>query len=69
MSDHGGKADLFRSELTGEWYLRLKGANGETLATTEGHKNRVDVTDVWYTYFSWFRLYEDGEPVGEVEQI
>ena len=58
-----GTASIFQGE-NGEWYLRLRGMNGEILATTEGHKNRIDVLDVWNRYFYSFR-HEQREEGGE----
>jgi len=32
---HGGKAHIFKSELSGEWYLRLLAPNGEIIMASE----------------------------------
>lgn len=57
--NHGGKAHIFKSDLTGEWYLRLIAANGEIIAATEGHRNHKDVLDLCMKYFPLFELVED----------
>ncbi len=64
IEPHGGKAHIFRSELSGEWYLRLLAANGEIIAATEGHKNLLDIRKLWIKYFPDFSLADEtGEPV------
>lgn len=34
-----------------QWYFTIVADNGEPLATSEAHKNRVDVLDVVARYF------------------
>ncbi len=64
IEPHGGKAHIFRSELSGEWYLRLLAPNGEIIAATEGHKNLLDIRKLWRKYFPDFSLADEtGEPV------
>ena len=61
---HGGKAHIFRSDLTGEWYLRLLAPNGEIIMASEGHKNLLDIRKLWNKYFPEFELADEtGEPV------
>jgi uncharacterized protein YegP (UPF0339 family) len=48
---HGGKYSVWRSVVNNEWYFTLYGANGETIAHSEGHKNEADVSDVVIRYF------------------
>ena len=52
MTPYQGTVEVFKSELSGEWYFRLIGRNGEKLAASEGHKNRIDVLDVVNRYFT-----------------
>ena len=35
----------------GQWYFTLVADNGEPLATSEGHKNHADVSQVLNRYF------------------
>ena len=61
---HGGKAHIFKSELSGEWYLRLLAPNGEIIMASEGHKNYTDVTELHERYFGLFTLSDEhGEPI------
>ena len=61
---NGGKAHIFKSELSNEWYLRLLAPNGEIIAATEGHKNYGDIHALWQTYFHQFTLSDEtGEPI------
>lgn len=61
---HAGRAHFFKSELTGEWYLRLLAANGEIIASTEGHKNFTDLRELQRKYFPAFIASDEtGEPL------
>ena len=63
-SIHGGKAHIFKSELSGEWYLRLLAPNGEPIMASEGHKNYTDVKELQEKYFPLFMLSDEtGEPI------
>jgi hypothetical protein len=60
VPEHRGKTFVFGNQLTGEWFLRLSGANGEILMTSEGHKNKADVIAVRDRYFGdWDKANED----------
>ena len=52
-------ADIFEGK-DGQWYLRLIAVNGETLMSSEGHKNLVDVRNLWKDYFPDWTLALDG---------
>lgn len=61
---HAGKAHIFKSELNGEWYLRLLAGNGEPIMASEGHKNLDDVRMLHDKYFPLFTLSDEfGEPL------
>ena len=51
LPEHGGYTTIFSNYLTGEWFLRIVGANNEIIATTEGHKNRIDLVHLRDRYF------------------
>lgn len=51
MPDPRGAIELFKGK-DGQWYFRLIGDNGEKLAVSEGHVNRIDVIAVINRYFA-----------------
>jgi hypothetical protein len=61
---HAGKAHIFKSELSGEWFLRLLGGNGEPIMASEGHKNFQDIVALHRKYFPDFIMTDEhGEPL------
>lgn len=49
------KVSVFQGK-DGQWYFSLVAPNGETIATSEGHKNRVDVLELVAKYFSTWKV-------------
>lgn len=57
-----GKAHIFQSLMSGDWFLRLIAPNGEIIAASEGHKNKQDVVDLAEKYFPQFTITYEAEP-------
>ena len=49
----------FISDVTGEFYFRIKADNHETIAGSEGYRNKDDMFDTLDEYFDNWDVVED----------
>jgi uncharacterized protein YegP (UPF0339 family) len=55
------RAEIFQG-ADGQWYFRILAGNGETIASSEGHKRKIDAWAVVENHYP-------GIPIQELEDI
>ena len=53
------KIAWFQSDVTGEFYFRIKADNGETIAGSEGYRKKDDMFDTLDEYFDNWDVVEN----------